>query len=314
MNRVAWPAGAALGTFLRFRTAEARRDAVRLADEGQFDVAAATLNEAALMCVPYMSSLPSARARIAYTQAPMRILTYNLRQLGKREQWLGLDSESPDLLLLQESNDPATYAATDRGSWLWTKASTTKFGSALWSRSGTLSPIPVPDYEGWIALARIERHATHPAPFLAASLHAPGHLGPYIRTVGRMLDALAPLCRDCPTVIGGDFNMATGRRDQGEALATTPAERRVLDRIEREFRLTGCWQAANPGQPLPQTLRWVANPETAYHCDGIFIPQQWTTSLLSCAILAPPHPAVVDSAGRAMSDHNPVMAELEASC
>ena len=26
----------------------------------------------------------------------MRIITYNLRQRGKREQWLGLASESPD--------------------------------------------------------------------------------------------------------------------------------------------------------------------------------------------------------------------------
>ena len=30
----------------------------------------------------------------------MRIITCNLRQCGKREQWLGLESEAPDLLLL----------------------------------------------------------------------------------------------------------------------------------------------------------------------------------------------------------------------
>ena len=30
----------------------------------------------------------------------MRIITCNLRQRGKREQWLGLESEAPDLLLL----------------------------------------------------------------------------------------------------------------------------------------------------------------------------------------------------------------------
>ena len=240
----------------------------------------------------------------------MRIITYNLRQVGKREQWVGLDSESPDLLLVQESSDPATYAATDRGSWLWMQASTTKFGSAVWTRSGKLSAVPVPGYDGWIAMAKIEGHDAHPAPFIAASLHVPGHLGSYIRTAGRMLDALAPFCRDCPVVIGGDFNMATGRRDQGEELVTTPAERRVLDRMETEFGLTGCWQAANPGQPLPQTLRWVANPAAAYHCDGIFIPQQWAGSLRGCTVLAPPHPAVLDPAGRTMSDHNPVMAEV----
>ena len=240
----------------------------------------------------------------------MRIITYNLRQRGKREQWLGLESESPDLLLLQESNDPATYAATGPGRWRWQQVSTARFGSALWSRSGTLEPIPVPGFEGWIVMARVEGHAAHPAPFIAASLHAPGHLGSYIGTVGRMLDALVPLCTGCPVVIGGDFNMATGRRDQGEPLVTTPAERRVLDRIESELGLIGCWQAGNPGQQLPQTLRWVINPLTAYHCDGLFVSRSWIRLLRACIVLAPPHPAVISPAGTAMSDHNPVLADF----
>lgn len=240
----------------------------------------------------------------------MRIITYNLRQRGKREQWLGLQSESPDVLLLQESSDPATYAAPGQGSWCWRQVSTARFGSALWSRSGTLEPIPVPGFEGWIVMARVEGHESHPAPFIAASLHAPGHLGSYIRTVGRMLDALGPLCGDCPVVMGGDFNMAAGRRDQGEPLVTTPAERRVLDRIESELGLIGCWQAANPGRQLPQTLRWVVNPETAYHCDGLFVSRSWIDELRACVVLAPPHPAVISKAGRVMSDHNPVLADF----
>lgn len=240
----------------------------------------------------------------------MRIVTYNLRQRGKRAQWLGLRSESPDILLLQESSDPATFSEAGAGCWLWERASTARFGSALWARSGTLAPIAVAGFEGWIAMARIEGHAAHPGAFIAASLHAPGHLGSYIATVGRMLDALAPICRDCPVIIGGDFNMATGRRDNGEALVTTAAERRVLDRLEHELGLVGCWQAANPRKPLPQTLRWVSSPETPYHCDGIFVSSAWAPALTACSILAPPHAAVVDAAGKAMSDHNPVVAEL----
>ena len=43
-------------TFLRFRTARAREAAIRLADRGDLDGAAAQLNEAALACAPYMSS------------------------------------------------------------------------------------------------------------------------------------------------------------------------------------------------------------------------------------------------------------------
>ncbi len=217
----------------------------------------------------------------------MRIVTYNLRQRGRREQWLGLAAERPDLLLLQESSEPSTYADAAAGRWLWQKASTARFGSALWTRSGTLHPIPVTGFEGWIAMARIEGHATHPDPFVAVSLHAPGHLGSYVGTVARMLDALVPLCAGGPVVLGGDFNMATGRRDQGEALVTTPAERRVLERIESELGLGGCWQSANPGQQLPQTLRWVANPETAYHCDGLFVPQTWLSRLRTCSVLSP---------------------------
>ena len=240
----------------------------------------------------------------------MRIITYNLRQRGKREQWLGLASESPDILLLQESSDPATYAAGEPGSWLWQQVSTARFGSALWISSGTLEPVQVPEFEGWIALARVTGHDAHPEPFMAASLHAPGHLGSYISTVGRMVDVLASLCSGCPVVIGGDFNMATGRRGQGEELVTTPAERRVLDRIEKELGLVGCWQAANPGEPLPQTLRWVFNPATAYHCDGLFVSSSWAARLGACRVLAPSHPAVTSPSGKVLSDHNPVLTDF----
>lgn len=240
----------------------------------------------------------------------MRIITYNLRQRGKGEQWVGLQAERPDILLLQESSDPATYAGTDQGQWHWRKVSTARFGSALWSRSGSIEPLSVPGFEGWIAMARITGHAAHPAPFLAASLHAPGHLGSYIGTVARMVDALVPLCSGCPVVIGGDFNMATGRRDEGEPLVTTRAERRVLERIETELGLVGCWQAANPGRPLPQTLRWVANPSTAYHCDGLFVSHGWLPGLLTCSVLPPSHAAVTSQTGTVMSDHNPVLAEF----
>ena len=240
----------------------------------------------------------------------MRIITYNLRQRGKREQWLGLVSESPDILLLQESSAPPTYAAADQGRWLWQQVSTARFGSALWISSGAIEPVPVPGFEGWIALARVTGHDAHPEPFMAASLHAPGHLGSYISTVSRMVDALAQLGSGCPVVIGGDFNMATGRRDQGEDLVTTPAERRVLDRMEEELGLVGCWQVANPGAQLPQTLRWVFNPATAYHCDGLFVSSSWAPRLRACRVLPPSHPSVTSPSGTVMSDHNPVLADF----
>lgn len=242
----------------------------------------------------------------------MRVISYNLRQRGKRDQWLGLAAERPDLLLLQESSDPATYAGADQGRWLWQSVSTARFGSALWARSGVLEPVPVPGFDGWIVMARITGHDAHPDPFFAASLHTPGHLGSYIGTVARMIDAIVSLGPEGPLVLGGDFNMATGRRDQGESLVTTPAERRVLARIESELQLAGCWQAGNPGQQLPQTLRWVTNPATAYHCDGIFVSHTWLPRLRACSILPTSHPAVTNAAGKVMSDHNPVLADFHA--
>jgi Ca-activated chloride channel family protein len=43
-------------TFLQFRTARAREEAIRLADQGNLDAAAVCLQEAALACAPYMAS------------------------------------------------------------------------------------------------------------------------------------------------------------------------------------------------------------------------------------------------------------------
>ena len=43
-------------TFLRFRTAKAREEAVRLSSRGDFDAAATRLEDAALACAPYMAS------------------------------------------------------------------------------------------------------------------------------------------------------------------------------------------------------------------------------------------------------------------
>ena len=46
-----------------------------------------------------------------------------------------------------------------------------------------------------------------------------------------------------------------------------------------------CWQAANPGGPLAQTLRWSANREAPYHCDGIFVPSAVGARLVACRVV-----------------------------
>jgi endonuclease/exonuclease/phosphatase family metal-dependent hydrolase len=80
-------------------------------------------------------------------------------------------------------------------------------------------------------------------------------------------------------------------------------EREILARLESEFDLVSCWQTANPGRPLAQTLRWSANREAPYHCDGIFVPSAWAPRLRACRV-------VRGSRWAGLSDHNPVLAEF----
>ena len=82
-------------------------------------------------------------------------------------------------------------------------------------------------------------------------------------------------------------------------------ERELLDRLSSEFDLITCWQAANPGRPLAQTLRWCAERRAPYHCDGIFVSSAWAARLVSCRVIRGPRWA-------GLSDHNPVVAEFTA--
>ena len=56
----------------------------------------------------------------------------------------------------------------------------------------------------------------------------------------------------------------------------------ILDRFRamaaRADLLVACWQCANPGKPLAQTLRWSGNRAAPHHCDGIFIPRAGKTA------------------------------------
>ena len=83
-------------------------------------------------------------------------------------------------------------------------------------------------------------------------------------------------------------------------------ERTILDRLAGEFALIRCWQAANPGRRLAQTLRWSGDRFAPYHCDGIFVPAAWSARLASCRV-------VTGSRWARLSDHNPVVAEFGAS-
>ncbi len=65
-----------------------------------------------------------------------------------------------------------------------------------------------------------------------------------------------------------------------------------------------CWQAANPGIEPVQTLRWTVDPNTPYHCDGLFVPKRWQDKLVRCDVLA-------GDGWNQLSDHNPVVAQFK---
>jgi hypothetical protein len=98
-------------------------------------------------------------------------------------------------------------------------------------------------------------------------------------------------------------NVAVGYRRPSERIRFCRGERDLLDRLAGEFRLASCWQAANPGRPLAQTLRWMGNPVAPYHCDGIFVPVSWLPRLTSCRVAR-------GSRWSRLSDHNPVIADF----
>ena len=104
-------------------------------------------------------------------------------------------------------------------------------------------------------------------------------------------------------ILGGDFNVAVGLRGPDELVRMSKAERTLMARFTGDLDLVPCWQTANPGRSLAQTLRWSGNPATPYHCDGIFIPRAWEHRLESCEVIA-------GMEWDQLSDHNPVLAVL----
>ena len=135
------------------------------------------------------------------------------------------------------------------------------------------------------------------------SVHGPAGEHGYIRTMQVILDRLARLRGNADLVLGGDFNVAVGYRRPEDKIKFLRGERELLDRLAGEFDLVSCWQAANPGRRLAQTLRWMGNPRAPYHCDGIFVPRSWLPRLTAARV-------VQGSRWRQLSDHNPVLAEF----
>ena len=78
----------------------------------------------------------------------------------------------------------------------------------------------------------------------------------------------------------------------------------LLDRLGKEFGLVSSWPTFNAEVPLAQTLRWVADPVPAFHCDGIFVPANWAKAIRSAHVLT-------GDDWTKISDHNPVVVDLD---
>lgn len=248
----------------------------------------------------------------------MRVVTYNLRHGGsKRNHWQSIFAEfDPELFLVQETYAPREHLPplltdVDESHWVWSQATlkgvARKWGSAVYSKSHDSTAIDVPEkLRGWIVGSYFDPIKGDPYfsnPLHVFSVHAPSGMGSYQSIVNEILDEIGRLANGGDVLIAGDFNLTVGVNIPSTERPTRPGDLRIQQRLREEFNLINCWQEANPGKPLAQTLRWSNKPEIPYHCDGIFVPNHWAENLVSCEVLSG-EPWIE------LSDHNPIVAEF----
>lgn len=240
----------------------------------------------------------------------LNVATWNILKGGtRRVHWVRMiEDYAVDLLLVQESYahhehlSPLLYP--DGGSHTaWAMAEPNRWGSAVFSRTGSVKPVAVPNFTGWVVGAEISGASWQTevaAPLLAFSIHAPSRKESYQKQVNKLLDEIKKIAAGRQIVLGGDFNVSVSAWTGAER-PTCRQDLAIQARLTDEFGLLNCWQAANPDQPLSQTLRWTSDRSIPYHCDGLFVPRSWQDRLVSCEVLAG------DEWNR-LSDHNPVIA------
>jgi exonuclease III len=240
----------------------------------------------------------------------MRIATYNILKGGSlRVHWVRMvEDHSVDLLLVQESYShhehlPPLHYPDARSRLAWEMVEQNGWGSAVFSRSGSVKPIAVAGFSGWVVGAKIKGASWQAGlcdSILAFSIHAPVFKGSYSKPVNEILDEISRITRRKEVIIGGDFNLTVSHWS-GSERPTCKQDLAIQARLAEEFGLLNCWQTANPDQPLHQTLRWTGDRTIPYHCDGLFVPKSWKDRLQSCSVLA-------GEEWNRLSDHNPVVA------
>ncbi len=236
----------------------------------------------------------------------MRIATWNLRYNAGADVWPRLwGALNLDILCLQESARP-----DEQASQLWELVPGNKWGSAVVLSSGTLDPIEIPNYRGWVVGGEVHesKFQSEGRRMLVFSLHSPTSSAiskrfSYIQEVNSVVSILEKILpAECDLILGGDFNFTIGERQTGEFQSTQPSEREVIRKIE-QLGSSSCWSASHPNRPLEQTLRWTSDQtphrSTPFHCDGMFVPSRWKQRT-TCEVFT--------SECYRVSDHNPVVA------
>jgi hypothetical protein len=103
-----------------------------------------------------------------------------------------------------------------------------RWGSSAFSLSGSLKPVAVPDYSGWVVGAEISGASWQAGvadPLLAFSVHASSGAGAYSKVLNKVLDQITKVAGDREVVIGGEFNLTVshwpGRTPQETNRAVT---------------------------------------------------------------------------------------------
>ncbi len=235
--------------------------------------------------------------------------THNLYRGGPEDYsaWTrDINALDPDLLLLQESCDPARYTYP---SALWAPVEANRCGSAIHLKHGQAVEVSLPaELRGWVIGAEVRELAWYPASpgaLYVFSLHAPDRPSHnYEREVNAILDAIAPLVAGHTVIIGGDFNLTVSARHGSEERRNTSGEEAIHRRLREEFGLINCWQTLHPDEALQQTFRrYFSDDPQPFHIDGLFVPAAWQPLLKSCEVFNGPAWRGVPN-----SDHFPILA------
>ena len=207
------------------------------------------------------------------------------------------------MVLLQESTRDARWSKQVAGCDVPRR----KWGSWVVPRHGTIEPIDISGYEGWVAGGRwIPEPTSGIDPVHVFSIHSPTRSkddprGAYIAESRQLVLAIcSQVPPDVPLAIGGDFNFASfGERQRTEAMKNTGPETIAL----QDFRKRGfhvAWRDSHPESALPQTIRWTRDPAKPFHCDG-FLLRGFDNAATLCEVI---------SGGPVVrkSDHNAVAA------